>query len=57
MAPVVAGLMNKQIAFELGVTEITVKVHRSHMMRKMKARSLVDLVRMADLLGIRHAKP
>jgi len=57
MALVVAGLMNKQIAFELGVTEITVKVHRSHMMRKMKARSLVDLVRMADLLGIRRAKP
>lgn len=52
---VVAGLMNKQIAAELGVTEITVKVHRGHMMRKMRARSLIDLIRMADLLGIRHA--
>ena len=57
MALVVAGLMNKQVAFDLGVTEITVKVHRGHMMRKMRTRSLVDLVRMADLLGIRRAKP
>ena len=54
---VVAGLMNKQIAAELGVTEITVKVHRGHMMRKMQARSLIDLIRIADLLGIRRAKP
>ena len=43
MTLVVAGLMNKQIAAKLGITEITVKVHRGHMMRKMKARSLVDL--------------
>ena len=56
MTHVAAGLMNKQIAAKLGITEITVKVHRGHMMRKMKARSLVDLVAMADLLGIRHAK-
>jgi FixJ family two-component response regulator len=57
LALVAADLMNKQIAAELGVTEITVKVHRSNMMRKMKARSLVQLVRMADLLEIRGAKP
>jgi FixJ family two-component response regulator len=54
---VVTGLMNKQIAAELGVTEITVKVHRGHMMRKMRARSMIDLIRMSDLLGIRRAKP
>ena len=56
MTLVVAGLMNKQIAAKLGITEITVKVHRGHMMRKMKARSLIDLLGMADLLGIRHTK-
>lgn len=50
--PLVArGLLNKQIAAELGVTEITVKVHRGQMMRKMKARSVADLVRMSDRLG------
>ena len=54
---VTAGLMNKQIAAELGVSEITVKVHRGNVMKKMGARSLADLVRMADALGIRHAKP
>jgi FixJ family two-component response regulator len=48
--------MNKQIAAKLGITEITVKVHRGHMMRKMKARSLVDLVATADLLEIRRPK-
>jgi FixJ family two-component response regulator len=57
MTLVVAGLMNKQIAAKLGISEITVKVHRGHMMRKMKARSLIDLVAMADLLGIRRPKP
>jgi FixJ family two-component response regulator len=51
---VTAGLMNKQVAAEMGVSEITVKVHRGNAMRKMKANSLVDLVRMADMLGIRH---
>jgi FixJ family two-component response regulator len=56
MTLVAAGLMNKQIAAELGITEITVKVHRGHMMRKMKARSLIDLLGMADLLGIRRPK-
>lgn len=56
MGFVVDGLMNKQIAPKLGVTEITVKVHRVNMMRKMKARSIVDLVGMADSLGIRRRK-
>jgi FixJ family two-component response regulator len=56
MAFVTAGLMNKQIAADLGVSEITVKVHRGNVMRKMSARSLADLVRMADVLEIRRAK-
>lgn len=51
---VAAGLMNKQVAAEMGVSEITVKVHRGNAMRKMKANSLADLVRMVDLLGIRR---
>jgi FixJ family two-component response regulator len=53
---VTAGLMNKQIAAELGLSEITVKIHRGHVMRKMAARSLADLVRMAELLGVRRAR-
>ena len=53
---VTTGLMNKQVAGELGVSEITAKVHRGNVMRKMGARSLADLVRMADALGIRQAK-
>jgi FixJ family two-component response regulator len=56
IAMVVDGLMNKQIAGKLGVTEITVKVHRVNMMRKMRARSIIELVGMADLLGIRRPK-
>jgi FixJ family two-component response regulator len=52
---VTTGLMNKQVAAQLGVSEITVKVHRGKVMRKMGARSLPDLVRMADALGIRQA--
>ena len=56
MTHVADGLMNKQIAAKLGITEITVKVHRGHMMRKMKARSLIDLLGMTDLLGIRRPK-
>jgi FixJ family two-component response regulator len=56
MAFVTAGLMNKQIAADLGVSEITVKVHRGNVMRKMNAKSLADLVRMADVLGIRREK-
>jgi len=53
-ALVTTGLMNKQIASKLGISEITVKVHRMNAMRKMGARSLADFVRMADLLGIRQ---
>jgi len=56
IALVLNGLMNKQIAGKLGVTEITVKVHRGHMMQKMKARSVIELVAMADRLGIRQHK-
>lgn len=54
MARVVAGLRNKQVAFELGISEITVKAHRGHAMRKMLARSLPELVSMASQLGITH---
>jgi FixJ family two-component response regulator len=56
MTQVAAGLMNKQIAAKFGITEITVKVHRGHMMGKMKARSLIDLLGMADMLGISRPK-
>ena len=56
MALVAAGLMNKQIAGEMGVSEITVKVHRGNVTRKMGAKSLADLVRMADTLGVRRPK-
>jgi len=56
MGFVVEGFMNKQVAAKLGVSEITVKVHRVNMMRKMKARSVVDLVGMADSLGIRRPR-
>ena len=52
MSLVTAGLMNKQVAAEIGVAEITVKIHRGHIMRKMAAKSLPDLVRMAQTLGI-----
>jgi len=53
MAFVTAGLMNKQIAAEIGLSEITVKIHRGHLMRKMAARSVAELVRMADQLDVR----
>jgi FixJ family two-component response regulator len=53
---VVAGLLNKQIAAQLNITEFTVKIHRGHVMRKMRADSLPDLVRMAESLGIRSRK-
>jgi FixJ family two-component response regulator len=53
MGFVTAGLPNKQIAFHMGLSEITVKIHRGSMMRKMHARSLADLVRMGELLGVR----
>lgn len=51
MRLVAAGRMNKQVAGELGISEVTVKIHRGAAMRKMAARTLPDLVRMADLLG------
>jgi FixJ family two-component response regulator len=57
LALVVAGLMNKQVAAEIGIAEITVKIHRGHIMRKMGAKSLADLVRMADVLGVARTKP
>lgn len=50
MDAVVKGLMNKQIAFDLGISEVTVKLHRGNVMRKMAARSVADLVRKAELL-------
>ena len=52
MRQVVSGLLNKQIAAELKITEDTVKFHRGHIMRKMRADSLADLVRMSENLGI-----
>lgn len=52
MAYVTKGLMNKQIAGEMGLSEITVKIHRGHVMRKMAVRSLADLVRAAEKLGL-----
>ena len=55
IALVTAGLMNKQIAGELGVTEITVKVHRGNAMRKLAARTLADAVRIAQVLGLHRA--
>src|SRR6266852_1281453 len=57
LALVAAGLMNKQVAAELGLAEITVKIHRGHIMKKMGARSLADLVRKTEALGIRRNKP
>ena len=56
MQQVVAGLLNKQVAAELNITEFTVKIHRGHVMRKMRADSLADLVRMSESLGIRFLK-
>jgi FixJ family two-component response regulator len=56
-ALVVTGRPNKQIAHQLELSEMTVKVHRSQALRKMRAKSLVDLVRMADRLGVSTGKP
>jgi FixJ family two-component response regulator len=56
MALVVTGRMNKQIAFEIGISQITVKVHRGNVMRKMEAKSLADLVLMAEKLKVSREK-
>jgi FixJ family two-component response regulator len=53
---VAGGLMNKQIAAELDLAEITVKIYRGHIMKKMQARSLADLIRMTEALGVRPGK-
>ena len=56
LALVSSGLMNKQIAAELGLAEITVKIHRGHIMKKMGAKTLVDLVKKAETLGAQRIK-
>jgi FixJ family two-component response regulator len=54
MLLVTAGKMNKQVAGDLGISEITVKIHRGGVMRKMGAKNLADLVRMADVINPRQ---
>ena len=57
LASVSAGLLNKQIAAELGIAEITVKQHRGRVAKKMGTRSLAELLRIAEMLGVHRAKP
>jgi len=57
MVQVAAGRLNKQIAHDIGITESTVKVHRTNLMRKMNARSLPELSRMADMLNLTPQRP
>ena len=57
MVQVTAGRLNKQIANDIGIAESTVKVHRTNLMRKMKARSLPELSRMADILNLIPQRP
>jgi FixJ family two-component response regulator len=57
MVQVTAGRLNKQIAHDIGIAESTVKVHRTHLMRKMKTRSLPELSRMADILKLKPQEP
>jgi FixJ family two-component response regulator len=57
MLHVAQGRLNKQVAGDIGISEPTVKVHRSNLMRKMKARSLPELTRMADKLDLAREKP
>ncbi len=55
MAVVCRGLMNKQIAYELGISEVTVKIHRGNVMRKMQVRSVAELIRRTDLISLSEA--
>ena len=57
MVQATAGRLNKQIAGDIGITNSTVKVHRANLMKKMKARSLPELSRMADILGLAPGTP
>jgi FixJ family two-component response regulator len=56
MGLVVEGLLNKQIAYELGISEVTVKIHRGQVMQKMRADSVAELVRMAERVGVQPAR-